>query len=173
MDAYLTVVGGELVTNLYPLPRVNDKFALQEVGHHEAAQCTVKQEIVHVTTGTLLMPSLGWDVKTIPQQTQTPDVCYIDYPIPPPIHACVEIGILMDKLLIEKPEFLRCGDCRGRQLSSAEYNELILDHEDLSDIRVFGDYLKRIHNRKYELELNGFEDNLDILPSEWYTSPHY
>jgi hypothetical protein len=39
---------------------------------------------------------------------------------------------------------------------------LIQDQEDLSDIRVFGDYLKSIHNWKYELELNGFEENLDV-----------
>ena len=62
LDAYLTVVGVELVPNLYLLPSINDKFALEDVGHHEAAQRTVKQEIVHVTTGTLLMPLLGWDV---------------------------------------------------------------------------------------------------------------
>ena len=66
LDAYLTVVGGELVTNSYSLPSANDKFALQVVSPQEAAQRTVEQEIVHVTTGMLLMPSLGWNVTSIP-----------------------------------------------------------------------------------------------------------
>jgi hypothetical protein len=42
--------------------------------------------------------------------------------------------------------FLPAGDLRGQQLTSAEYNELILDQEDLSDLRVFGDYLKMLHD---------------------------
>ena len=87
-------------------------------------------------------------------------MCYINYPIPPPIDACVEIGITMDKLLFKKHDFLRCGDRLGRPLTSAEYNELMLDHKDLSDIRVFGDYLKTLHNWKCKLELNMFEDNV-------------
>ena len=129
---------------------------------HQTAQRTVEREIVHVTTGTLLMPSLGWNVTSITRQTPTPVMSYLDYPIPPPIHACVEIGISMDQLLFENREFLHGGDCLGRQLTAAEYSELIRDHEDLSDIRVFGDYLKSVHNWKNEMELNAFEDDLDV-----------
>ena len=66
LDAYLTVVGGELVTNIYLLASVNDEFAVQDVSPHREMQCTVKREIVHVTTRTLLMPSLGWGVTSIP-----------------------------------------------------------------------------------------------------------
>ena len=73
LDAYLTVVGGDLVTNIYPLPCSNDELELeQDVNQHQTAQRTVEREIVHVTTGTLLMPSLGWDVTSITRQTRTP-----------------------------------------------------------------------------------------------------
>ena len=65
LDAYLTVVEGESVTNLYPLPSVNDELTLQDKSDHETAQRTDEQEIAHVTMGTLLMPALGWDVTTI------------------------------------------------------------------------------------------------------------
>jgi hypothetical protein len=119
LDAYLTVVGGELMTNIYLLPLVNDKFVMEEINNHENAQRIVEREIVHVTTGMLLMPLVGWDVMCLVGQALTPHMSYIDFPILPPIHACVEKGISMDALLFCKRSFLPAGNLRGRQLTSA------------------------------------------------------
>jgi hypothetical protein len=166
LDANLTVVGGELLINIYPLPLVNDEFATEEIYNHEKVQRIVEQEIAHVTTGTLLMPLVGWDVTHLVGQALTPHMSYIDFPIPPPSHACVEKGIPMDTLLFCKQLFLPAGNLRGRHLTSAEYNELILDQEDLSDLRVFGDYLKTLHDWNQELELNVFEEDFNT------SSPH-
>ncbi len=43
---------------------------------------------------------------------------------------------------------------------------MILDQEDLSDLRVFGDYLKMLHDWNQELELNAFEEDVNTA------SPH-
>jgi hypothetical protein len=99
-------------------------------------------------------------------QMQTPHMSYIDFPIPPPIHACVEKGILMDTFLFRKQLFLPASNLWGQELPSVVYNELILDQEDLSDLRVFGDYLKMLHNWNQELELNAFQEDIDS------SSPH-
>jgi hypothetical protein len=102
LDAYLTVVGGELMTNIYPLPLVNDKFAMEEINNLDKAQRIVEQEVVHVMTGTLLMPLVCWDVMHLAGQALTPHMSYIDFPNPPPIHACVEKDISMDILFFGK-----------------------------------------------------------------------
>jgi hypothetical protein len=115
LDAYLTVIGGELMTNIYPLPLVNDKFATEEINNHDKAQRIVEQEIVHVTTGMLLMPSVGWDVTRLAGLALTPHMSYIDFPITPPIHACVEKGISMDTLLFCKQSQGPATNFRGVQ----------------------------------------------------------
>ncbi len=110
LDAYSTVVGGELQTNIYLLPAIDDEFTLDEETTPKAAnkgvgldaQRTIEQEIVHVTTGILLLPSVGWDVAILAGGIQCPDMCYINFPIPPPMHACVEKDIKSDRILSGK-----------------------------------------------------------------------
>ncbi len=101
VEAYITVVGGELQTNIYPLPAIDDEFTLDEETTSKAAnkgvkldaQRTIEQEIVHVTTGTLLLLSVGWDVAILAGVIRCPGMCYIDFPILPPLHACVKKDI--------------------------------------------------------------------------------
>ncbi len=47
------------MTNICPIPLVNDKFAMEEINNHKKVQRIVEQDIIHVTTGMLLMSLVG------------------------------------------------------------------------------------------------------------------
>ena len=75
------------------------------------------------------------------------------------MNACVRKDISMDDLLYTSRNLHMSGDPNTRYLSSEEYDQLIIDAEDINLLRGFKNYLSVVHQWKEELLQQDKEDD--------------
>ncbi len=73
MDAYSTIIRGELVS----------KYDAMDYGY------SVSMEVMRVTTGSLLWPTIRWEVHSLYGVSPIVELLYVDPIVPPPMNACV------------------------------------------------------------------------------------
>jgi hypothetical protein len=111
-----------------------------------------EMEIQRVLTGSLVWPTIGWDVISSFQVIPAAELSYLDPIIPPPMNACVHCDVSLDNLLFTKREFYQSGDENSRYITSIEYDKLIRNSEDVSILSTFSRCLLKLHQWKDELE---------------------
>ena len=116
--------------------------------------------IERMTSATLLLPTIDWHVLTLFAVPPCQELSYDKPKVPPPMNACVRKDISMDDLLFTSRDLHMSGDPNTRYLSSDEYEQLIIDSEDINLLSGFKNYLRVVHQWKEELlQQAGEEDN--------------
>ena len=89
---------------------------------------------------------------------------------PTTMNACVRKDISMDNLLFTSCDLHMSGDPNTRYLSSEEYEQLIIDSEDINLLWGFKNYLSIVHQWKEEplqLQQDEEDDNHEERPSPY------
>jgi hypothetical protein len=71
---------------------------------------SVSKEVTLVTTGSLVWPTIGWDVHSLYSISPIADTSYVDPIVPPPINACVHCDSTEDDLLFSARVFYQSGE---------------------------------------------------------------
>jgi hypothetical protein len=125
------VVQGQLISHAYPL-LLSD--------HNKESM-----DIELVTTGTLLWPSIGWDVPFLFGVPQTAVLLYVDPIIPLPMNACISNSMSLDDVLFGNHMFYLPSDADCHYLTSIEYSVLSFDTRDIASLALFATYIGNQH----------------------------
>jgi hypothetical protein len=83
------------------------------------------------TDDVFLWPQIGWDVISINRLVPTLNLSYATPIVPPPLNACCRADATTDDLLFSGGRLCFAGGLCSRPILSDEYNQLILDSEDV------------------------------------------
>ncbi len=91
------------------------------------------------------------------------DTSYVDPIVPPQMNACVHCNSTEDDLLFSAQVFYQSGETNLQYISFVEYNNLILDTEDISLLDTFDKMLTILHQWKDVLHLQNKEEDNGVI----------
>jgi hypothetical protein len=97
-------------------------------------------------------PQLGWDVISLKGLVATSELSYDNPIVPPPLDARCHANATVDDLLFSLRRFYHSDEAMSRSISSDEYNQLIMDSEDVILLDTFYSSSKMLHKWKQTLE---------------------
>jgi hypothetical protein len=128
-------------------------------------------DIELVTTGTLLWPSIGWDVPFLFGVPQTAVLSYVDPIIPLPMNACISNSISLDDVFFGNRMFYHPSDADCQYLMYIEYSVLSIDARDIALLALFATYIGNQHEWSNELALQTEEDDVSVSSSQLESNP--
>ncbi len=128
------------------------------VEHAEGESGEVDGGVVDVVPQLFTWPQIGWTVCLVKGVPPTAVLDYVNPVVPPPMNACCLLNITSDELLFTCHDLRQSGDDQSCCISSDEYNELIIDAEDVILLDSFRSLMKILHEWKGQLDLEREED---------------
>ncbi len=155
---YALLISGKEFPCNNAAPNVPTREMLREVDRNKSAtnvhrrEMAREMEIQQVITGSLVWPTIGWDVISLFGVISAAELLYLDPNIPPLMNACVHCDVSLDNLLFTRSQFYQSGDANSRDITSIEYDKLIRDSEDVSILSAFSCCLLQHHQWKNKLK---------------------
>ncbi len=134
LDLYAVLISGKEFPCNDAAPNVPTREMLREVDRNESAtnvhtrEMAREMEIQQVITGSLVWPTIGWDVISLFGVIPAAEQSFFDPIIPPPMNACVHCDASLDNLLFMRRQFYQSGNANSRDITSIEYDKLIKDY---------------------------------------------
>jgi hypothetical protein len=167
LNPYSVLVSGKEFPRNKAAPNVPMKEMLREVDCNKSAtnvhmrEMAREMEIQQVLTGSLVWPTIGWDVISLFGVISAADLLYLDPIISPLMNACVHCDVSLNNLLFTRRKVYQSGDANSRDITSMEYDKLIHDSEDVSILSAFSHCLLQQHKWKDELETHHNEESTE------------